>query len=91
MLRKGVYPHEYMDNSKKFNEMSLPDKIQFCSSLEKESITDENFDWARKIFKLKNLDDHYDLYIQRDRFLFSDLFKNIEIYKLDHPDFLLAP
>ena len=26
LLRKGVYPYEYMDNWKRFDETSLPDK-----------------------------------------------------------------
>ena len=29
LLRKGVYPYEYMDNWEKFNEMSLPSKESF--------------------------------------------------------------
>ena len=29
LLRKDVYPYEYMDNWEKFNETSLPDKKTF--------------------------------------------------------------
>ena len=29
MLRKGVYPYEYMDNWERFNETSLPSKESF--------------------------------------------------------------
>ena len=29
MLRKGVYPYEYMDGWERFNESSLPDKKLF--------------------------------------------------------------
>ena len=29
LLKKGVYPYEYMDNWEKFNETSLPDKESF--------------------------------------------------------------
>ena len=29
LLRKGVYPYEYMDNWERFNETSLPDKKDF--------------------------------------------------------------
>ena len=29
LLRKGVYPHEYMDSWEKFDETSLPDKKAF--------------------------------------------------------------
>ena len=33
MLRKGVYPYEYMDDWEKFNETSLPKKDDFHSPL----------------------------------------------------------
>ena len=29
LLRKGVYPYEYMDNWERFNETSLPNKSLF--------------------------------------------------------------
>ena len=41
LLRKGVYPYEYMDSWERFNETSLPDKESFYSNLNLESITDE--------------------------------------------------
>ena len=31
LLRKGVYPYEYMDDWEKFNETSLPEKEDFYS------------------------------------------------------------
>ena len=46
LLRKGVYPYEYMDGWEKFNEASLPD---FYSELNKEGIIDEDYLHARKI------------------------------------------
>ena len=33
LLKKGVYPYEYMDSWEKFNETSLPDKKAFYSEL----------------------------------------------------------
>ena len=32
LLRKGVYPYEYMDNWEKFDETSLPNKESFYGS-----------------------------------------------------------
>ena len=42
LLRKGVYPYEYMDDWKKFNETSLPEKEEFYSNLKMEDIIDAN-------------------------------------------------
>ena len=43
LLRKGVYPYEYMGSWEKFNETSLPDKEAFYSELNKEGITDKDY------------------------------------------------
>ena len=40
LLRKGVYPYEYIDSWERFDETSLSDKYAFCSSLNMEDITD---------------------------------------------------
>ena len=32
LLRKGVYPYEYMDSWKRFNETELPSKDKFYST-----------------------------------------------------------
>ena len=40
LLRKGVYPYEYMDDWEKFNETTLPGKEEFYSNLNTEEITD---------------------------------------------------
>ena len=42
-LRKGVYSYEYMDNSEKFNETSLPEKEEFYSNLNMEDIADIDY------------------------------------------------
>ena len=47
-------------------------------------------------FKLKNLGDYHDLYVQSDTLLLADVFENfrnkcIEIYELDPVHFLSAP
>ena len=40
LLRKCVYPYEYMDSWERFDETLLPDKEAFYSSLNMENITD---------------------------------------------------
>ena len=39
LLRKGVYPYEYMDSWDKFNETSIPNKESFYCNLTMENIT----------------------------------------------------
>ena len=57
LLRKDVYPYEYMDSWEKFSETSLPNKESFYSELKKENITDEDYAHTQKVwevFKIKN-------------------------------------
>ena len=78
LSRKGVYPYEYMDSWKRFKEESLPDKEYFYSKINNENITDEGYAHAQKvwyIFKIKNLGEYHDLYVQSDTALLSDVFQ----------------
>ena len=43
LLRKGVFPYEYMDSWKRFDEISLPDKKAFYSELYLADIPDEDY------------------------------------------------
>ena len=43
LLRKGVYPYDYVDSMKKLDETSLPPKEAFYSKLTDEGITDEDY------------------------------------------------
>ena len=51
LLRKGVYPHEYMDDREKFNETTLSEKEEFYNCLNMEDITDTDYLHAKRIFK----------------------------------------
>ena len=51
LLRKGVYPYEYMDNWKRFHETSLPNKESFYSSLNMENIDDIDYRHGNNMFK----------------------------------------
>ena len=43
LLRKGVYPYEYMDGWDKFNETSIPRKESFYSELTMENISETDY------------------------------------------------
>ena len=58
LLRKGIYPCEYMDNWEKFNETTLPEREDFYSNLNMEDITDADYLHAKRVckdFKIKSL------------------------------------
>ena len=42
LLRKGVYPYEYMDSCERFDENTIPPKEAFYSDLSLENITDKD-------------------------------------------------
>ena len=99
LLRKGVYPYEYMDGWDKFNETSIPSKESFHSNLRMENISETDYRHANnvfKTFKLNNLGDYHDLYVQSDTLLLVDVFENvrkacIETYELDPAHFISLP
>ena len=99
LLRKGVYPYEYMDGWDKFNETSIPNKESFYSNLTMENITEMGYLHANnvfKTFKLNNLGDYHDLYVQSNILLLADVFENfrkayIKTYELDPAHFISLP
>ena len=69
LLRKVVYPFEYMDSWERFNETLLPSKKVFYSNLNMEDIDDIDYRDGNNVFnkfKLNNLGDYHDLYVQSD-------------------------
>ena len=51
LLRKGVYPYEYMDGWDKFNETSIPSKESFYSNLTMENVSETDYRHANNVFK----------------------------------------
>ena len=99
LLRKGVYPYEFVDTWEKFSKISLPSKEDFYSNLNMEDISDIDYRHANNVFKrfrLENLGNYYDLYVQSDTLLLADVFNNfrdmcIKEYELDPAHFLSLP
>ena len=88
-----------MDNWERSDETSLPGKESFYSSLNMENIDDIDYRHGNNVFKkfkLKNLGEHHDLYVQSDKLLLADVFENfrnmcIKVYELDPALFLSLP
>ena len=55
LLRKGVYPYEYIDEWDKFNEIVLPGKDSFYSNLTLENISETDYAHANNVFKKFNI------------------------------------
>ena len=82
-----------MDDWKKFNETTLPEKEEFYNNLNMEDITNADYMHVKRVcidFKIKNLGEYH------DTVLLVDVFKNfrnicLKIYHLDPLRFLSAP
>ena len=99
VMRKGVYPYDYVDSITKLSETKLPPQEQFYSELNHSSISDENYEHARKVWKyfdMKTIRDYHNLYLKTDVLLLADVFENfrdvcIENYKLDPAWYYTVP
>ena len=80
LLRKGLDPYEKMDNWEKLDETTLPPKEAFYTNLNLEDISHEDYAHAQEVwdvFKIKNLGEYHDLYVQSDTWLLADVYENI--------------
>ena len=99
LLRKGIYPYEYMDSFERFNETQLPSIDKCYSNLSDENITQKDYEHAQKVWKefnCKTLGDYHDLYLKSDVTLLPDVFQTfrktcMNTYKLDPLHYYTAP
>ena len=99
LLRKGVYPYDYVCEASKFEGTSLPSKEQFYSQLSQQHISDANYAHAQHVwqtFGCNTLGDYHDLYLKSDVLQLADVFENFRDvcmtnYKLDPAHYYTAP
>ena len=92
LLRKSVYPYEYIDSWEKFDETTLPPKEAFYSNLNLEDISNEGYAHAQKVWdvsEIKNRGEYRDLYVQSDTLLLADVFEILEISVLKYMNVML--
>ena len=99
LLRKDVYPYEYMDSWERFDETAIPPKKYFYSNLNLEDVSNKDYAHAQKfwdVFAIKFLGEYHNLYVQTDTLLLADIYENfrnicLDIYELDPVYFVSAP
>ena len=99
LLRKGVYPYEFMDSWERFEAAQLPPKEAFYSKLSDEHISDSDYAHAQQVwktFECRTLGDYTDLYSRTDVLLLADVFENFrktcqKQYGLDPAHYYTSP
>ncbi|KAK3745935.1 hypothetical protein QZH41_003071 [Actinostola sp. cb2023] len=99
LLRKGVYPYDYVNCLSKLDEKTLPKQEEFFSRLNDSDISEDDYKHAQKVwqvFKMKTMRDYHDLYLLSDVLLLMDVFETfrgvcMDNYKLDPCWYFTAP
>jgi hypothetical protein len=99
LLRKGVFPYEYIDSFDKLNETKLPPKECFRSTLKNVEISDDEYKYAQHIWdimKCQTLKDYLMVYHLTDVVLLADVVENyrassMEAWGLDPLNFPSVP
>ena len=69
LLRKGVYPYEYMESMSNFNEDKLPSIDSFYGKVSSSGISSEDYAHAInvwKVFNIKDIGEYHDFYVKCD-------------------------
>ena len=81
-----------MDGRDRFDEICLPPRSAFYSSLAGEGITEEEYEHAKRVWEVCNcesLRDYHDRYLESDVYLLTDVFENFR--KTAHKTYGLDP
>ena len=99
LIRKGIYPYEYMDSWDRFEETTLPPVSSFYSKLNMSGVSDKDYEHACKVwrdFGIRNLGEYHDLHLRTDVILLANVFESFrrvcpDNYGLDPAHFHTAP
>ena len=86
VLRKGVYPYDYMNNVERFDETELPSQDAFFDKLSGSSCSDIDYVHASRVwdaFGCETIADYHDVYLQLDVLLLVDFFEKFRTTCLD--------
>lgn len=99
LLRKDVYPYDYMDNFDKFHEASLPTKEKFYNKLNRTDISEQDYAHASRVwstFHINNMEEYSLLYNKSDVLLLADVMENfrnlcMKTYQVDPAWYFTGP
>ena len=99
LVRKGIYPSEYMSSWDKFTETELLPKEAFYSNLNMSNASDDDYRHAQKVwsaFSIRDLGEYYDLCLKTNVILLATVFEAfrdtcLAHYKLDPAHFYTSP
>ena len=99
LIRKGIYPYEYMDSWDKFKETSLSSIEKFYSNLNMSGVSDGDYEHACRVwqeFGIQNMAEYHNLYLGTDVVLLANVLESfrrvcLENYGLDPSHFYTAP
>ena len=69
IITKGIYPYEYMDSFEKNIESQLPSMDKFYSNLNNDTINENDYEHALKVWKtfnINHLGEYHDFYLMTD-------------------------
>lgn len=99
LLKKGVFPYNYITSLDTLEETCLPEKSKFFNDLKNEPISDEAYQHALKVwgaFNCSNLGEYSKIYLITDVLLLAEVFESFrtlcfQTYNLDAAHFITAP
>ncbi len=99
ILRKGVYPYDFMRNWSRLKLRVLPSRQHFFNNLKQSECSVEDYNHARTVwreFHCANMQDYTDLYLKTDVLILADVFEafremGMGNFELDPIHYLSAP
>ena len=99
LLRKGVYPYDWVDDWAKLDEPALPSREHFSNQLTGSECSEADYEHAQAVFTRFNCQtvrDYLDIYLKCDVLLLADVFEAFRAscmkhYELDPAHYLSAP